>query len=121
MKLVRFCKNVVFKAPKSIPDIKTEHNGIKIKEITSDDILKYVYLKKRIEYVREHYNNLEIFIDTLYDNIPARKTHKALKMIEAGMYCYISVGTLRIPYCYIALGKYFRNRIHLPIPQKKEI
>ncbi len=69
-------------------------------------------MKAKIEYLEKYYRDYDVYVDARHDNIPARKTHKALGFAEAGMYYYLSIGTLRLPYLYIAPGVYLKNKPH---------
>lgn len=72
---------------------------------------KYLMLK-RIEFIRNQNKEMDIYIDTHYNNVPAIKTHLSLNLKEAGIYNYLSLGTLRLPYCYLGIGKWYSNKKH---------
>jgi|BioPla2DNA2_1021312.scaffolds.fasta_scaffold15066_2 GNAT superfamily N-acetyltransferase len=92
------------------------HTGVVNKEYRGHGYFKLI-MKKRIEYIRKLYKDMDIYVDAYYKNTPARKTHKALNFIEAGMYYYFSIGTLRIPYFYLGIGKWLKEKKHPPIEE----
>lgn len=92
------------------------HTGVVNEEYRGHGYFKLI-MKELVKYIREQHKDMDIYVDAYYKNIPARKTYKALNFIEAGMYYYFSIGTLRIPYFYLGIGKWLKEKKHPPIEE----
>jgi hypothetical protein len=65
-----------------------------------------------IQLIRKINNKIDIYIDTEEDNIPSRINQNKLGLIEKGVYTVLKIGTQRIPFGYIQLGFWNKNRKH---------
>lgn len=65
-----------------------------------------------IQLIRELNSKIDIYIDTGEDNIPSRINQNKLGLIENGVYTVLKIGTQRIPFGYIKLGFWDKNRKH---------
>lgn len=65
-----------------------------------------------IQLIRKINNKIDIYIDTEEDNIPSRINQSKLGLIENGVYTVLKIGTQRIPFAYIQLGFWNKNRKH---------
>lgn len=74
--------------------------------------LQRLLIQERVKLVRERYEITDIYIDTSKGNIPSRINQKKLGFTECGIYYTVEIGTRKIPFLHILLGKWDKEKKH---------